>query len=198
MPHRAYRPVYGPLFSKDDTRKLAILAIAFLASFYCYFSFLLGPLNQQRTSTIARLTELQGKLAGSEDEIQKTERLTVQGRSTVTRYTSLMASIPAGAAIAWFPPRLKALLQNDGLDQASVRISHTTAFKQPELAIFVKTQWSVELANAGFEALGQALARMENQEALLEVNQLKVAADPADPEFQHVALGVGVIVKQAE
>ena len=198
MPRPLYRLPAGPLLSKDHTRKLAVLLLAFLAFVYCYFSFLLGPVNQQQAAALTRLAELQLKLANSGSDLQKATRLGSEAAASVRRYSAISALIPSGASVAWFPPRLKVLFMQEGLDQASVRFAHTTILKQPELAKYVRTQWSVEVAGAGYETMGRAVARIENEEPLLIFNSLKITADPGEPEFQRASLGVALITRETE
>ena len=44
----------------------------------------------------------------------------------------------------------------------------SNAFKQPELSDWIKDTWTIELPSSDYDALGQAIADLENTEPLLD------------------------------
>ena len=174
--------------SKDQIQKLMLSSMGFVVLLYVYFSFFLGPLNKSRDSMQAQITEIQGKVAGSKTELSKTANLEKQAETATKRFAALKALSPEGAPIAWFPPRMKAFFANQEVDKATARLESSSAFKETELASWMRYNWIIELPQADFSTLGKAVAALENGEPLLTINRLNIKALPDDPQFQQITL----------
>ena len=174
--------------SKDQIQKLGLSMIGVVVLLYVYFSFFLGPLNASRNSMTASINELQAKLGSSKNEMAKATNLENQAREATTRYAALTNASPEGAPIAWFPPRMKSFFANQHIDKAVARLENSAAFKQPELAAWLKYNWLIDLPQADYATLGQAIAELENAEPLLAITKLSIHAAPDQPEFQQVVL----------
>ena len=174
--------------SKDQIQKLMLSAMGFVALVYVYFSFFLGPLNTSRDTMLGQIAEVQGKIAGSKTELAKTANLEKQAETATNRFAALKALSPEGAPIAWFPPRMKAFFANQEIDKATARLETSAAFKETELANWMRYNWIIELPQADFSTLGKAMAALENSEPLLSVTRISIKALPDDPQFQQVTL----------
>jgi hypothetical protein len=172
--------------SKDQIQKLALSTIGFIVLLYVYFSFFLGPLNASRNSMLAQIDELQGKVAGSKNELTKTNNLEKQADASTKRFAALKALNPEGAPIAWFPPRMKAFFANQEIDKVTTRLETSVAFKDTDLANWMRYNWVIELPQADFASLGKAVAALENAEPLLSIMHISIKALPEDPQFQQV------------
>jgi hypothetical protein len=172
--------------SKDQIQKLALSTIGFIVLVYVYFSFFLGPLSTGRDAALAEITELQGKVASSKNELAKTANLEKQANASTKRFAALKALNPEGAPIAWFPPRMKAFFANQEIDKVTAKIETSTAFKDADLANWMRYNWIFDLPQTDFASLGKAVAALENAEPLLSITRLSIKALPEDPQFQQV------------
>jgi hypothetical protein len=172
--------------SKDQIQKLALSTIGFIVLVYVYFSFFLGPLSTSRDAALAEITELQGKVASSKNELAKTANLEKQADASTKRFAALKALNPEGAPIAWFPPRMKAFFANQEIDKVTAKIETSTPFKDADLANWMRYNWIFDLPQTDFASLGKAVAALENAEPLLSITHLSIKALPEDPQFQQV------------
>jgi hypothetical protein len=174
--------------SKDQIKKLMLSTMGFIVLVYVYFSFFLGPLNSSRDTMLGQIDELQGKVASSKSEMTKTSNLEKQADASTKRFAALKALSPEGAPIAWFPPRMKAFFANQEIDKATARLENSVAYKETDLANWMRYNWALDLPQADFSALGKAVAALENAEPLLSITRISIKALPEDPQFQQVTL----------
>ena len=174
--------------NKDQVQKLALSTIGFIVLVYVYFSFFLGPLNNSRDTAEAQITDLQGKVASSKNELAKTANLEKQADASTKRFAALKALNPEGAPIAWFPPRMKAFFANQEIEKSTTKFETSVAFKDADLVNWMRYNWAVELPQTDFATLGKAVAALENAEPLLSITHISIKAGPEDPQFQQVTL----------
>jgi hypothetical protein len=174
--------------SKDQIKKLMLSTMGFVVLVYVYFGFFLGPLNRSHDSMLATIDEVQNKVASSKSEMTKASNLEKQALTATTRFAALKALSPEGAPIAWFPPRMKTFFANQEIDKATARLESSGAFKEPDLANWMRYGWLIELPQADYSTLGKAVAALENSEPLLSVTRVNIHALPEDPQFQQVTL----------
>src|SRR5689334_22289108 len=110
-----------PKLSSDQIKKLTLSAMGFVFLLYVYFTFFLGPLQKSRDSTLIQIDELQKNIDGSKGEIAKAGHLERQAKDATARFAALKGLSPDGAAIAWFPPRMKAFFASQQIDKAVAR-----------------------------------------------------------------------------
>jgi len=183
--------------NKDQIKKVGLTAVGFVILLYVYFSFFLGPLNRSRNTMLTAIADKRAKINSSQENLAKTAKLEQQAKSATTRFAALKALNPEGAPIAWFPPRMKAFFGNQQIDKVTARLENNTAFKQPEMANWLKYTWLVDVPQVDYAQLGKAIAELENAEPLLTVSKLSIRASADQPEYQQVALSaVTVIPKQ--
>ena len=174
--------------SKDQIQKLLLSVMGFFVLVYVYFSFFLGPLNGSRDAALAQIDELQGKVANSKNELSKTAKLEKQAETATNRFAALKALSPEGAPIAWFPPLIKTFFANQEIDKATARLEGSGAYKETDLANWMRYNWVIELPQADFATLGKAVAALENTEPLLSITRVTIKARADDPQFQQVVL----------
>ena len=174
--------------SKDQIQKLILSAMGFVVLIYVYFNFFLGPLNSSRDTILGQIDELQTKVANSKSEMTKTSKLEQQADASTKRFAALKALSPEGAPIAWFPPRMKTFFANQEIDKATARLENSVAFKETDLANWIRYSWLLDLPQADFSTLGKAVAALENAEPLLSITRISIKALPEDPQFQQVTL----------
>jgi len=174
--------------SKDQIKKLLLSGMGFVVLIYVYFSFFLGPLNDSRDATLKQINELQDKVTNSKSELTKTAKLEKQAETATSRFAALKALSPEGAPIAWFPPRMKTFFANQEIDKATARLETSAAYKETDLANWMRYTWLIEIPQADFASLGKAIASLENSEPLLSITRLTIKALPEDPQFQQVTI----------
>jgi len=174
--------------SKDQIKKVLLSSAGFIVLVYVYFSFFLGPLNKSRDTMLAQIDDLQGKVANSKNELTKTAKLEKQAETATSRFAALKALSPEGAPIAWFPPRIKTFFANQEIDKATARLETSSAYKETDLANWMRYNWIIELPQADFSTLGKAVAALENAEPLLSITRFTAKALPEDPQFQQVTM----------
>ncbi|MEY2559187.1 MAG: hypothetical protein QOE34_2612 [Verrucomicrobiota bacterium] len=174
--------------TKDQIQKLSLSSIGFVVLLYVYFSFFLGPLNKSHDSMLASINELQGKIAGSKNELTKALNLEKQASAATTRFAALKALSPEGAPIAWFPPRMKTFFATQQIDKSTARLESSSAYKETELSSWMRYTWLLDLPQTDFSTMGKAISTLENTEPLLSIMHLNVHAIADDPQFQQVSL----------
>jgi hypothetical protein len=177
-----------PNFKKEQIKKIALSATGFVFLLYIYFNFFLGPLNRSRNVMTSSIKEKRAKLDSSKDEMSKATTLEQQAKAATTRFAQLKALNSEGAPIAWFPPRMKAFFANQQIDKAVARLENSIAFKEPELASWMKYNWLINLPQGDYTNVGKAVAALENSEPLLSITKVTIRALPDQPEFQQVDL----------
>lgn len=180
--------------SKDQIQKLAISTIGFVILLYVYFGFFLGPLNRSRNSMEASIKDLQNKVGSSERTMTNATNLEKQAGAATARYAALTNSSPEGAPIAWFPPRMKIFFANQRIDKTTARLESNAPYKEADLASWTRYNWTLDLPQTDFSALGKAVAELENTEPLLSINHINIHALADDPQFQQVTLGVATAI----
>ena len=180
--------------TKDQIQKLGLSAIGFVVLIYVYFTFFLGPLNGSRDTMLATITDVQGKMASSKNEMMKATNQEKQAGNATSRFAALKALSQEGAPIAWFPPRMKTFFANQQIDKASARLEGNAAFKEPDLANWMRYNWLIELPQADFSTLGAAVAALENTEPLLSITKITIHALPDDPQFQQISLSASTAI----
>jgi hypothetical protein len=182
--------------NKEQAKKMFLGGLGLIALIYVYFSFFLGPLNKSRNAVQAKINDLQTKVSTSKTEISKAAKLEETAHSATIRYDALRALSPDGAPIAWFPPRMKTFLASYQIDKGTIRLETNSAFKEKELAGWSRYLWIIDLPQADFETLGNAMAQLENTNPLLSIKKLRIHAAADDPEMQKVVFTAATIIYQ--
>lgn len=182
--------------TKDQIQKVSLTLVGFVILLYVYFSFFLGPLNRSRNSMLATIQDKQAKLNSSQENLAKTAKLEQQAKAATQRFAALKALSPEGAPIAWFPPRIKTFFANQQIDKAVARLENTSAFKQPELAAWMKYGWLIDIPQADYARLGAAIAELENAEPLLAITKFSIKATSEQPEFQQIVLSATTVIEK--
>ncbi|MFL6568461.1 MAG: hypothetical protein ACJ8LI_04785 [Chthoniobacterales bacterium] len=174
--------------SKDQLQKIGLSVLGFFALLYVYFNFFLAPLTKSRIGMQHQIEELRAKIDASQTEIPKAANLERQAGTATTRYAALQALTPEGAAIAWFPPRMKLFFANQQIEKSSVKLDSSSVFPQKELSNWTRYVWQLDLPQTDFATAGKAIAQLENTEPLMSIRRISVRGSGENPEFQQVSL----------
>ncbi|MGI9115304.1 MAG: hypothetical protein ACR2FX_09785 [Chthoniobacterales bacterium] len=180
--------------NKEQTKKIILGAFCLIGLLYVYFAFFLGPLHKGEAAMNGEIDDLQQKIASSKGEIAKADRLEESARAATSHYDALRALTPDGAPIAWFPPKIRNFFNEQHIDKATVRLDTTTPSKEKELSNWSRYVWSVDLPQADFATLGQAICALENSEPLLAIKKLTIRASTESPQLQQVTLTLSTLI----
>lgn len=181
--------------SKDQIQKIALSSLMMIALLYCYREFLLGDLNRRESTATTALKDVETKIAGAGSRLKRLKSLEDQSRDAAERSAAVNALIPEGEPIAWFPPRAKAFFDRHNIRDTSVRLDRKEKPVETELAASYNSfHWTIELPTVAFTPLGIALAGLENEEQLLEIDRVQISTQPATPEQQRISLGCVTLV----
>ncbi len=179
---------------KDEIQKLTLAGLMAIGVVYCYFTMLLGPLGKKEAAMRKSIADLGPKIEAAQKQIKRTQQLENQAPVSTATLESIDALIPEGAPVAWFPPRMVEFFKRQGIDKASTRLANEYVDK--DYAGYRRIAWSVDLPKAEFVSAALAIAGLENEEPLIEVNNIQIDSIKDDPQYQHVLLSVGSIAKQ--
>lgn len=181
-------------FNQDEIKKIILSAMLFIGVIYCYFTFLLGPLNTSETQAVTAMKTIEPEMIAAKKQIIKTAELEKNAPASQQKLEQIKRLIPEGAPVAWFPPRMADLFKRQGLDKAVTRLNSEA--EEKNLTGFRKLLWAIDLPKVEFIPLGLALAVLENEEPLLEITSVTVDTSKEDPQFQHATLIVSTLVKE--
>ena len=181
--------------NKDQIQKIILSSLMMAGLVYCYFTFLIGPLGKQDANNAVTLEDLSGKLEKAGGEVKRSHAAQEQAKSAEETLAQVGDMIPEGAPIAWFPPRLHAFFDRHNLKNVGIQSGGIDAASDPNMGGFRNAKWTVDLPQAGMAQLGIAVAGLENEEKLLEINHLQITASVDSPEKQRVTMNVQTLLK---
>ena len=109
--------------TKSEVEKLVLGGALCAGLLFAYFSLLLGPLNTKEKRALLTIAETQPKIDGAKGQVDKTEALEKKAPEAQKTLDQNKALIPAGAPVAWFPPRMQDFLKKKGVEKTSMRMS---------------------------------------------------------------------------
>ena len=181
-------------FSKDQIQKIVLSTLLMAALIYGYFQFLIFPLNTADQNARKEIADLNTKIAVSSKRLAKLRSSDEQARSASDVWATVNSMIPSGEPIAWFPPRMRAFFDRQGIKESVTRLERRDKLPEPELNEFAACNWSIELPGVDFVPLGIAIAGLENEEPLLEITRLQISTALETPETQRISMNVSTIM----
>ena len=182
-------------FSKDQIQKMFLSGLLMVGLVYCYFSFLIGPLGKSDTAHTNDIAALDDEIAKARTELKRSKSMQDQAKAAEETLAQVNDMIPDGAPIAWFPPRIHAFFERHNLKGVTVRAGSVDGGPDPMMHNFRTADWTIDIPQAGVTPLGIAMAGLENEEKLLEVNRLQITNLADSPEKQHVTMNVTTLLK---
>jgi hypothetical protein len=182
--------------TKDQIKKLGLSFVGFIFLLYVYFTFFLGPLQRSRADMLGKIADRQSKLDASKEETHKAAKREQNAKDATTRFAALRRINSEGAAIAWFPPRMKSFFAGEQIDKAVARLEGSATLTQDELSGWMKYNWIIDLPQTDYGTLGRAIADLENAEPLLCVTRISIHASADQPQFQHVELAAANFIEK--
>lgn len=179
---------------KDEVQKIVLGTLLFFGVVYSYFNLLLGPLSKQQEALGKSVTALGPEIAAAKAQIQRTREAEQRAPGRMATTKQVTAMMTEGSPVAWFPPRLAEFFKKQGLEKTTTRLQAEAVDK--EMVGFRKLSWGVDLPKVGFVAFATAVASLENEEPLVEINSLQLDASREEVGMQRALLTLTNIVKQ--
>ena len=181
--------------SKDQIQKISLSSLMMIVLVYCYFNFLLAPLNKEEVQSINGITTLDAQLEKARTLIKRGKAVQDQSTSASEMLAQINDRIPDGAPIAWFPPQMHAFFERHNIKDSTTRGGTLETPADPNLASFKNATWSIDVPQAGSDQFGIALAGLENEDILLEITHLQISTQPDNLEKQRVSMTVVTLLK---
>jgi len=179
--------------NKDHIQKIALGSLMAIGVVYGYFDFLLGPLRAKTRSTAASVTALDPEISKANAQMLRAKAIAKEAPPVEASIATINGMIPEGAPVAWFPVVINDLFKRAGFEKSTTKL--TTEAADKELAGYRRITWAIELPKVDCLAFGAAVAELENQEPLVEIQSVAIETLREDPEAQRVLLTVNNIVK---
>jgi hypothetical protein len=180
--------------TKDEIQKIVLAGMILAIVLYVYSTMLLGALTQREAGANNEINDLQPKVKTAEKQIAATRGLEQNSAQVTERLFEIKSLIPNGAPVAWFPPKMTDFFKRQGITKSSIKLTGDSA--SASLSGFKNLAWSIDLPQTNFVPLGLAIAALENENPLLEINSLQVDAGTENPGAQHATLTINTIVNQ--
>lgn len=177
---------------QEQIKKIALSTLLLIALLYGYFTFLLGPLQQSEKTATNGIATVTPQIADAKKQINKTAALEKQAPEAVALLKNLEDTIPDGAPIAWFPPKMSEFFRAHGIEKCTTQLSSEGTETTPGLK---KMVWNIDLPKVEFVPLGMAISSLENEQPLTTILSVNIEATREDAEYQHVTLTISTLVK---
>lgn len=179
---------------KEDIKKMILGGLGVAAAIYAYFTFLISPMGASAASEQAQIDALRPKMDAARKLIAETAVLEKQAPAAAATFEEIKSMIPAGAPVAWFPPRIVEFFSRQGMDAVGVRQDGEAPI--PALPGFRSLRWTLELPKTQFIPLAIAISGLENEEPLLNIRALRITASGADVQHPTAVLQISTITTQ--
>lgn len=181
--------------TKDDVQKIVLSGLMLIGLIYCYFTFLIGPLNFQETRNTATIAALDKQLAEAKTKLLRTRNLGQDAKTASETLSLVNDQIPDGSPIAWFPPRIRAFFERHNIKDVVVRIGSTDKPADPMLVAYNNVAWTIDIAQVPYGVLGNALSGLENEEMLLEITHFQLSNLGDNLENQRVSFNATTLLR---
>lgn len=180
--------------SKDLIQKAVLGGLLLIAVIYSYFNVLLEPLKRDRETTRKKMAELTPQIEAARSQLKAASKIELAAPGATTTLAQVRAMIPEGSPVAWFPTRVGDFFKREGIDKVATRMNAESA--EAELPGFRRITWGVDLPKVNIVPFAAALAKLENEEPLLEVSSVQVNTSHDELQSQRVLLTVNTLVRQ--
>jgi len=177
---------------QEQVKKIVLSVLLLVALLYGYFAYLLGPLQQSERIATGGIASMGPQIAAAKGQIAKTATLEAQAPDAIAFLTNLKNTIPDGAPIAWFPPKMSDFFKAHGIDKCT---THLVSEGADEMPGFKKLTWAIDVPRVEFVPLGKAISALENGEPLLTILNVSIDATREDAQYQHATLVITTLVK---
>lgn len=179
---------------KEEIQRFVLGGLGVAAALYAFFTFLVGPMAAQTAADKAQIDALGPQIEEAYKLIADTAALEEKAPEATGIHEEIKSMIPAGAPVAWFPPRVVEFFRRQGVDAVHVQRQSTTPL--PDLPGFQQMTWIIDLPKTEFIPLAIAISGLENEEPLLSIPSLRISASASDVQYPSASLTVDTIMTQ--
>ena len=179
--------------TREELQKLFLGALMFFGLIYGYLDMLLFPLQKRQLHTGTSLFALDPEIEKANAQIQRASGVESEAPKAKASIAQIDAMIPEGAPVSWFPVLIADFFKKAGYDKAVTRMNAESADK--ETPGYKRVSWSIDVPRVDCIGFAKAVAQLENDEPLVEIQSLSIESLRDDPEGQHALLTVQNIVK---
>ena len=177
---------------QEQIKKIFLSVLLLIALLYCYFTFLLGPVQQGEKTANNGIAAVIPQITDAKKQISRTAALETQAPDAIAFLNNLRDTIPDGEPIAWFPPKMSDFFKSHGIEKCT---THMLSEADDAMPGFKKLVWTIDLPKVDFVPLGIAISSLENEEPLLTIVNVSIDATREDAQYQHATLTVTTLVK---
>src|ERR1700728_463423 len=107
---------------QEQIKKIALSVLLLIALLYGYFTYLLGPLQQVERNATNGIATVIPQIADAKKQIAKTADLETKAPEDTAFLTKLRNTIPDGAPIAWFPPKMADFFRSHAIEKCTAHL----------------------------------------------------------------------------
>jgi hypothetical protein len=183
----------GRDLTKEELQKLCLGTLLFFGLIYGYFDMLLNPLKRRQLLTATNIAGLGPEINKAKDQIKRSANVESQAPQAAVNIAQIDSMIPEGAPVSWFPVLVSDFFKKAGFDKAVTHMNQEIVDK--ETPGYRRVMWSIDVPRVDCIGFAKAVAQLENEEPLIEIQSLNIESMRDDPEGQHVLLTVQNIIK---
>lgn len=180
-------------FTKEEIQKIILMALVLVGLLYVYFNVLIGGISENEGRKKKRMAALEPKIMEAKKQLRRTSQLETEAASVSESLDEVRGMIPEGAPVAWFPPKMAEYFKRQGVEKATTTLN--SELPEAELEGFRRLSWTIGIPRVEFAKLGIAIAGLENEMPLLEVQRVQIGPIKEEPKYQSATLTVVTIVK---
>lgn len=184
--------------AKDDrSRTILRLCVtgAMITTVLLIYTRAVAPLQEAEWSSQQRKVELQTRTAAARATIQAI-KIQEQNSARAQAEVNRRYHKQGGAAVVWFPQRVKEYFDQSGIPNSVTRLNTTR--DEPELPGYERTYRAVDIPHeAGAAVLGvllPAVANIEEVEPTIRVMDVALRPSPEDPRRSTMVLNLSAVV----
>jgi hypothetical protein len=184
-------------YNKDQVQKIILAVILGITGIYTFFNLLFNPLVDSAAKAKCAIKDLTPKIAEASKQIANARGLETSDPNSATAkalFEVMKQEIPDSVPVAWFPPRMSEFFRKQGIPKITSRFNADSP--EADLPGFKSSNWAIEIQRTDFNQLAAAIANLENEEGLMQINNLQIEASPMEVGMQRAQLTVTTIVKQ--
>jgi hypothetical protein len=154
---------------------------------------LLGPLEKQEADAKGKIAQLKPQIDEANKAIKDAVPFEKKGAEATETLDQIKSLIPDGAPIAWFPPKIIEFFKRQGIEKTAVHLGGENSDK--DLPGFKKLSWGLEIPRVDVVQLGIAIAALENEHPLIEINNLQIEELKDNVQYQSVKITLTTTIK---
>jgi hypothetical protein len=180
--------------SKEQGQRIFLGILLLVGAGAGGWMFLLAPQIEAIESSTRQITDLETSIKTAKRNNATSKAVAEKTAALSQVHDELVAGIPEGAPITWFPPKMDKFFRQQGIEEASISRGAVVPTNIPGLDKFEEFSWAASIPKVSFGKLGAALAELETTEPLIQVTSLTIAFNATEPESQRVDFSFNVIL----